>query len=113
MFLGSNVTSHSPTIFQVADKANNPHIKANVNGEIKQFAQEEISAMVLGKMKEIAEAYLGHEVTQRIRALVYFSMEKLRSLPMIKVCFLNKFSRSNFIFFRKSHDSILCGFHGH
>ena len=53
-------------IFQVADKSNKPHIKANVNGEIKQFAPEEISAMVLGKMKEIAEAYLGHEVTHAV-----------------------------------------------
>ncbi|CAK5090301.1 unnamed protein product [Meloidogyne enterolobii] len=52
--------------FGVADKANKPHIKANVNGEIKQFAPEEISAMVLGKMKEIAEAYLGHEVTHAV-----------------------------------------------
>jgi len=58
--------SHSPKIFQVADKSNKPHIKANVNGEIKQFAPEEISAMVLGKMKEIAEAYLGHEVTHAV-----------------------------------------------
>uniref|UniRef100_A0A914KHZ5 Heat shock protein 70 n=1 Tax=Meloidogyne incognita TaxID=6306 RepID=A0A914KHZ5_MELIC len=52
--------------FGVADKSNKPHIKANVNGEIKQFAPEEISAMVLGKMKEIAEAYLGHEVTHAV-----------------------------------------------
>nr|CAD2127370.1 unnamed protein product [Meloidogyne enterolobii] len=52
--------------FGVADKANKPHIKANVNGEIKQFAPEEISAMVLGKMKEIAESYLGHEVTHAV-----------------------------------------------
>jgi len=66
LFLGSNVTLHSPNIFKVADKANKPHIKANVNGEIKQFAPEEISAMVLGKMKEIAEAYLGHEVTHAV-----------------------------------------------
>ncbi|KAL7074077.1 hypothetical protein ACQ4LE_006716 [Meloidogyne hapla] len=52
--------------FGVADKGNKPHIKANVNGETKQFAPEEISAMVLGKMKEIAEAYLGHEVKHAV-----------------------------------------------
>ena len=49
--------------FDVVNDGNNrPKIKADYKGEQKYFYPEEISAMVLGKMKETAEAYLGHEV---------------------------------------------------
>ena len=37
-------------------------ISVKVKGEKKQLAPEEVSSMVLTKMKEIAEAYLGKEV---------------------------------------------------
>lgn len=39
-----------------------PIIEVSFKGERKQFAPEEVSSMVLVKMKEIAEAYLGKEV---------------------------------------------------
>jgi L1 cell adhesion molecule like protein len=44
----------------------NPLICVNYKGEEKQFRPEEISAMVLTKMKEIAENYLGQEVTDAV-----------------------------------------------
>ena len=43
-----------------------PTIQVNFKGETKKFAAEEISSMVLIKMKEIAEAYLGREVKNAV-----------------------------------------------
>lgn len=48
------------------DKNNKPHVVLKVGKEMKQFAPEEISAMVLTKMKEIAESYLGEEVKNAV-----------------------------------------------
>jgi len=43
-----------------------PIINVSYKGESKQFAAEEISSMVLMKMKEIAEAFLGREVKNAV-----------------------------------------------
>ncbi|CAB4273008.1 unnamed protein product [Prunus armeniaca] len=43
-----------------------PMIVVQYKGEEKQFAAEEISSMVLTKMREIAEAYLGHSVNNAV-----------------------------------------------
>lgn len=48
---------------QVIEKKSKPHIQVDIGGgQMKTFAPEEISAMVLTKMKETAEAYLGKKV---------------------------------------------------
>ena len=53
--------------FTVVEGANQkPIIEVTVGEERKQFRPEEISAMVLQKMKETAEAYLGHAVTDAV-----------------------------------------------
>lgn len=49
-----------------ADKNDKPVIKVEYNGEEKGFSPEEVSAMVLTKMKEIAETYLGQEVKSAV-----------------------------------------------
>ncbi|XP_039270266.2 endoplasmic reticulum chaperone BiP-like [Styela clava] len=60
--------------FKVVEKNKKPYVKVNTIGVEKTFAAEEISAMVLGKMKEIAEAYLGNEVTHAVLTVpVYFN----------------------------------------
>jgi molecular chaperone DnaK (HSP70) len=41
-------------------------IEATVNGEVKKFTPEELSAMVLVKMKQTAEAYLGTTVKDAV-----------------------------------------------
>lgn len=52
--------------FKMTEKNSKPHVVASVGGSDKVFAAEEISAMVLGKMKEIAEGYLGKKVTHAV-----------------------------------------------
>ena len=44
---------------QIVNEAGRPKIKVEYKGEEKTFYAEEISSMVLLKMKETAEAYLG------------------------------------------------------
>jgi L1 cell adhesion molecule like protein len=52
--------------FKVSAKGDKPMIEVNFKNEKKQFSPEEISAMVLTKMKETAEAYLGKEVKKAV-----------------------------------------------
>ncbi|XP_038672095.1 heat shock 70 kDa protein 1A-like [Scyliorhinus canicula] len=52
--------------FQVVNQAGKPKVKVEYKGEDKTFNPEEISSMVLTKMKETAEAYLGHTVTNAV-----------------------------------------------
>ena len=50
----------------VADSNNKPVIQVKYKHELKTFQPEEISSMVLVKMKEIAEAYLGCDVKDAV-----------------------------------------------
>jgi heat shock protein 5 len=52
--------------FSVVNKDGKPTVNVEVAGTEKNFTPEEISAMVLGKMKETAEAYLGKKVTHAV-----------------------------------------------
>ena len=59
-----NDLKHFP--FKVVDKGGKPNIQVEYKGETKVFTPEEISSMVLGKMKETAEGYLGGTVKDAV-----------------------------------------------
>ena len=50
----------------VAGQGDKCMIEVDFKGERQRFAPEQISSMVLGKMKEVAEAYLGEPVTSAV-----------------------------------------------
>ncbi|KPM11560.1 disulfide-isomerase A6 [Sarcoptes scabiei] len=52
--------------FSVVSESGKPKIQVEYKGESKKFFPEEISSMVLTKMKEIAEAYLGKTITNAV-----------------------------------------------
>lgn len=52
--------------FRVKEKGEKPIIEVSYKGENKTFQPEEISSMVLIKMKEIAESYIGENVTDAV-----------------------------------------------
>lgn len=60
--------------FKIVEKAGKPNIKVEFKGEEKEFTPEEISSMILVKMRETAEAYLGGTVNNAVVTVpAYFS----------------------------------------
>ena len=59
-----NDIKHFP--YNVISKDDKPVIQAKYKGEIKDFLPEEISSMVLAKMKEVAESFLGETVDSAV-----------------------------------------------
>ena len=59
-----NDIKHFP--FKVVNQNGQPRVSVAVHGKEKTFTPEEVSAMVLGKMKEVAESYLGETVKNAV-----------------------------------------------
>ena len=60
-----NEIKHMPYCVK-SGKNNNPTLCVQYKGESKEFSPQEISALILEKMKSIAEAYLGTEVKNAV-----------------------------------------------
>ncbi|KAG2483308.1 hypothetical protein HYH03_017811 [Edaphochlamys debaryana] len=52
--------------YDIVDRGGKPYVGVDVNGEQRVFSPEEISAMILQKMKETAEAFLGKTVKHAV-----------------------------------------------
>ncbi|CAL4956343.1 unnamed protein product [Urochloa decumbens] len=67
--------------YAVVDRNGKPHVRVQVrDGDVREFSPEEVSAMVLTKMKETAEAYLGEKVTHAVVTVpAYFNDAQRRA----------------------------------
>ncbi|CAH6719601.1 endoplasmic reticulum chaperone BiP [[Candida] jaroonii] len=52
--------------YKISNKGGKPVVNVDFKGESKTFSPEEISGMILTKMKSIAEDYLGNKVTHAV-----------------------------------------------
>ena len=52
--------------YKVIEQDNRPYVQVEFKGETRLFSPEEISAMILSKMKQIAEDYLGKQVKNAV-----------------------------------------------
>ena len=73
--------------YKIINKDGKPYIQVKIkDGETKVFSPEEISAMVLTKMKETAEAFLGKKIKDAVvtvpgESLLYIGCEVLNGPP--------------------------------
>jgi len=66
--------------YEIINKDGKPYIEVEIKGEKKAFAPEEISAMILMKMKSIAENFLGREVKNAVITVpAYFNDSQRQS----------------------------------
>jgi heat shock protein 5 len=52
--------------YEIVNKDGKPYVQVIFKGEKKTYSPEEVSAMILNKMKEVAEAFLGREIKNAV-----------------------------------------------
>ena len=67
--------------FDIIEDRGRPKIKVEYKGKTKTLTVEEISSMILGKVKQTAEAYLGQTVTDAVISVpAYFNDSQRQSI---------------------------------
>jgi len=66
--------------YEIVNKDGKPYVQVEIKGQKKEFSPEEISAMILTKMKTIAENFLGQEVKHAVITVpAYFNDSQRQS----------------------------------
>lgn len=52
--------------YEIINKDSKPYIHVEVGNEMKEYSPEEISSMILNKMRDIAETYIGKKVINAV-----------------------------------------------
>jgi endoplasmic reticulum chaperone BiP len=66
--------------YEIVNKDGKPYVQVEVKGQKKEYSPEEISAMILTKMKTIAENFLGREVKNAVITVpAYFNDSQRQS----------------------------------
>lgn len=68
--------------YNIINKSGKPHIEVTTQGKTTTYVPEQISAMVLGKMKQIAENYLGMEITTAVVTVPAYFNDAQRKATM-------------------------------
>ena len=111
MFSDSAVQSDKKFFpFKVIEKQSKPHVEVEVaDGKRQAFSPEEISAMVLTKMKKTAEEYLGTEVTHAVVTVpAYFNDAQRQATKVRSIkCHLETSSYPDSKFISRQHNTVI------
>ena len=72
--------------FDVVSQNGKPYFQVNITNTTKTFSPEEVSAMVLSKMKHMAEESVGHPVADAVITVpAYFSHAQRQVCPAVSI----------------------------